>query len=110
MVELDERGRVRRIEIKPAATALRLTWLYAVWGPRFTELLHHAVAAVARHGRAERELQVSEVIADGLREGLRVEAVSFPEGSHLDIGTPGDLARARERYAGPLSPGVQPIS
>jgi glucose-1-phosphate thymidylyltransferase len=92
MVELDERGRVRRIEIKPRATALRFTWLYAVWGQRFTELLHDAVA---RHVAPERELQLSDVIERARREGLRVEAVTFPEGSHLDIGTPEDLARAR---------------
>jgi len=96
MVELDPRGRVRRIEIKPPSTALRFTWLYAVWGPRFTALLHDAVA---RHAAPERELQLSGVIERGLSDGFRVEAVPFPSGSHLDIGTPGDLARARARFA-----------
>ncbi len=103
MVELDGRGRVRRIEIKPPATALRYTWLYAAWGPRFTAFLHDAVT---RHAQQERELQVSAVIERGLGRGFRVEAVPFQEGSHLDIGTPEDLERARDRFraAQPISP------
>ncbi len=95
MVELDAAARVRRIEVKPQRTTLTLTWLFATWGPRFTALLHDTVAG----GRApaQRELAISDVLLEGIEHGLRVEAVSFPSGSHLDIGTADDLARARLR-------------
>jgi glucose-1-phosphate thymidylyltransferase len=98
MVELDARARVRRIETKPRRTALELTWLFATWGPRFTALLHEVVAG----GRVPtgRELGISDVLREGIERGLRVEAVSFPGGSHLDIGTADDLARARARRIG----------
>jgi glucose-1-phosphate thymidylyltransferase len=92
MVDIDSEGSVRGIEIKPASTTLSLTWLFATWGARFTELLHARVAADPPAGR---ELAVSDVFLQAIGRGLRVEAIAFPRGSHLDIGTPDDLERAR---------------
>jgi glucose-1-phosphate thymidylyltransferase len=96
MVATDAAGRVVHIEVKPAATSLRHTWLYAVWAPAFTALLHDFVRRelAAPSGR-ERELQVSDALLLAIAAGLRVEAVVFPGGSHLDVGTPDDLERAR---------------
>lgn len=95
MVAIGSDGAVRGIEIKPARTALSLTWLFATWGPRFSAFLHHAV----RRGRPPhgRELAVSDVLLSAIAAGLRVEAVALPSGSHLDVGTPDDLARARRQ-------------
>ena len=96
MVRADPAGAVLAIDVKPVQTDLRLTWLYAVWGPAFGELLHervaHHLAAAVTGGR---ELQVSDLLLAAIGEGLRVESVAFPEGSHLDVGTPDDLARAQ---------------
>jgi len=92
MVDVDAQGSVRGIEIKPASTALALTWLFATWGAQFTQLLHARVAGALPAGR---ELAVSDVLLEAIDRGLRVEAVAFPLGSHLDIGTPDDLERAR---------------
>lgn len=96
MVELDAAGRVRRIEIKPATTDLLLTWLFATWGPRFSAFLHRGVRSAAPSGG--RELALSDLLLDAIGAGMIVEAVSFPAGSHLDVGTPDDLARARAEF------------
>jgi glucose-1-phosphate thymidylyltransferase len=96
VVEADGGGRVRRLTIKPRSVpAPALTWIAAVWGPAITERLHEAVAA-ARETPGERELYPGDVLARAIDDGLRIEAVTFPQGSHLDIGTPEDLERARE--------------
>jgi glucose-1-phosphate thymidylyltransferase len=92
MVDVDSEGNVRGIEIKPASTALALTWLFATWGTRFTELLHGRAATSPPAGR---ELAVSDLLLEAMERGLRVEAIVLPRGSHLDIGTPDDLERAR---------------
>ena len=44
---------------------------------------------------AGRELYPGDLLQVAVDEGLRVEAVHFPAGRHLDIGTPEDLERAR---------------
>lgn len=90
MVEVDAAGRVVRIEVRPAVTALRSCWLLAVWGPRFTEHLHDAVAA-AREG-AGGELQIGAVVAGALAAGLDVRALEIPDGWYRDVGTPEELA------------------
>lgn len=96
MVDLDEAGRIRGILVKPPASALRYTWIFAVWGPAFTEYLHRNLPRLPRP--AGRELYPSDVVLAAMREGLRVEALPFPEGYHLDVGTPDDLARAASAY------------
>jgi glucose-1-phosphate thymidylyltransferase len=91
MVELDERGRVTGIEIKPAQSTLRLAWCIAVWTPVFSDFIHHFVAG---HEAGAREPIVSDVLLAAVRKQLRVEAVEFPEDMCLDIGTPEDLMNA----------------
>lgn len=94
MVELGTDDRVRRVEVKPASTHLRYTWMLAVWGPRFTDFLHRFADAGAR---ATEELFPGHAIQAAIQHGMEVAAETFAEGSSLDIGTPEDLARARER-------------
>lgn len=97
MIAFDEHGRIHDIIIKPAATSLQHTWLVAIWGPRFTELLHATVAAFdagSRAGDTRGELYVGEVFRAAIREGLAVDAVAFPDAACIDIGTPDDLIRA----------------
>jgi glucose-1-phosphate thymidylyltransferase len=108
VVVADADGRVREIVIKPPMQPARpegvpaftaFTWIAAVWGPAITERLHDEVAAVRRAAEEgavpERELYPGDVLARAAADGLRIEAVTFPEGMHLDIGTPDDLHRAR---------------
>lgn len=96
MVEADAGGTLVRIYPKPHAMGhLRFTWLTAVWGPRFTDFLVQQVATGPRP--AGRELYPSDVLQAALAAGLRITTVRFPNGSHLDVGTPEDLERARHR-------------
>jgi len=92
MVELDDAGRVRRLVIKQAATALAYTWSIALWQPELTRYLHEYLAR--RDPGETRELYLGEVIQAAIDDGFAVEAVTFPGGSYLDVGTPEDLERA----------------
>ena len=98
MVDLAPDGRVRRIEVRPAASELAFNWLVAVWGPVFGRFLHdflHEAVAAERTGRTEgtgEELQIGAVLGAAVAAGLRVEGVPFPEGAYRDVGTPADLS------------------
>jgi len=99
MVELDDSGNVRGIEIKPRHTRLRYTWIIAAWTPEFTNFMHHhlqarqgTIHACAGAGRAE--LYVGDVIQAALEKGGSVDSVIFEGGDYLDIGTPEDLVKA----------------
>lgn len=101
MIEIDEAGRVRALEIKPARTRLRHTWMAAAWTPAFTHFMHEHLSALGRveEGGAGRtrgnvDLSVGHVIRAAIRSGLRAGAVAFEEGSYLDIGTPEGMSRA----------------
>jgi NDP-sugar pyrophosphorylase family protein len=95
LVEVDARGRVRRIEIKPRATRLRSTWVFALWTPRFTKfLLRWCERWNARSARLGREPFVSDLFLAALADGLEIETLAVPEARLLDIGTPETLARA----------------
>ena len=96
LVDVDARGRVRRIEIKPEATSLRWTWAFALWTPRFTRFLSRWCETFnARSARLGREPFVSDVLLAGLRQGFSIETVAVPEAKLLDIGTPETLERAQ---------------
>ena len=95
MVSVAQDGRVLEIRVKPGACELSFTWLLALWRRRFSERL---TAFVDRdEGPVDREPQLSDVLSRAIAEGYRVDGLTCPEGSHLDIGTPEDLARAQAR-------------
>lgn len=98
MVETDERGQVQSIVIKPDKTALTMAWMAALWSPVFTEFMHNYISEKASAGSSLAggpvELHLGEVFRAAMQNGLSVEAVTFPQGSFLDIGTPSDLAKA----------------
>lgn len=85
MVATDESGHVTEIEIKPDATTLELTWILAAWKPSFSEYLS------ANHDGDH----LGHVFQRAAADGLQIDSVPFPEGRSLDIGTPGDLDRAK---------------
>ena len=91
MVAADDRGRVTEIQVRPRTSALPFNWLLAVWGPAFTELLHQAVTEEKQSSGAGLELQLGTVMARALEEGLSLQAVPFPKGWFIDMGTPEDL-------------------
>jgi len=102
-IALDDKGRIKTIEINPKSTHLKLTWIIAVWTEKFSIFMHkyiqkpnktgnsgHELAA----GKTPQELFLSEVIKAALRKNLQVETVFFSKGFYLDIGTPENLTEA----------------
>lgn len=108
MVNLDVRGRIRSLELKPMHTRLQDAWVCAVWTPVFTEFMHRFLQRVSRRPSArlvgnkkidpQGDLPVGAVLQEAIRKGIRVEGVRFPDGDYLDIGTPDALAQAPMRY------------
>ncbi len=96
LVEVDGRGQVRRIEIKPESTTLRWTWAFALWTPRFTRfLVRWCEGFNARSARLGREPQFGDLLASALAEKIEVASLAVPEARLLDIGTPETLEQAR---------------
>ena len=107
MVRVDDSGRVTELVLKPLHTDLHYAWICAVWTPTFTEFLHEFVSSDDAHrcrGQIEHkidpqgDLPVGAVIQAAIRQGIRVDGVLFPMGTYIDIGTPGDLARALRMF------------
>lgn len=100
VVEFDPGGQIRSIIIKQEQTGLRYAWIIAVWTPVFTRFMHEYLSSdqVGKNVSADRELFVGDIVQAAIGSGLRVKGLSFPEGTYLDIGTPDDLAKAREKY------------
>lgn len=96
MVALDDAGQPTEIVIKQRDRGLRYSWTIAAWGPRFTELL---VDFASAEGSAPAEPSVGDVVQAALDAGILVEAVTFDNGSYIDVGSPEGLAEAR-RFAG----------
>jgi glucose-1-phosphate thymidylyltransferase len=97
LVEIDERGRVLAIDIKPREARAGWMWVLALWTPRFTEFLHEWVQrpdSMAPHGR---EPFPSDVLLAAIDHGLTVTGMAVPEARPLDIGTPETLSRALAR-------------
>jgi glucose-1-phosphate thymidylyltransferase len=97
MVDLEEDGRITRIDVKPEETQLCHTWGIAVWTPRFTYFMHEYLKVLKRTN-AERELFVGDVIRAAIDEGLYVEGIHVSGEPYLDIGTPEDLLRATRQF------------
>lgn len=102
MVEMDEKGSVFSIHIKPEHTKLTYAWEMAVWTPTFTRFMHEYVLSVEEKYRINTlgasgeldELHVGDVIQAAIENSMNVDAVLFEDGSCLDIGTPEDLMKA----------------
>lgn len=91
MVDFDDAGRVRQIVEKPLHSDLKYMWAIALWTPRFTQFMQDYL--VAKPNPAQ-EIPIGDVIQASINSGLQVEAVPFPNGSYLDVGTPADLMTA----------------
>lgn len=106
-VTLDRKGRVQAVAVNTFGAQHSKTWLFAVWGPRFTEFVHTSVAnwRTRRHAPSRKttqqlseELTFGPIIKDALEQGLNIHGVFFPERSYIDIGTPKNMAAALTRY------------
>lgn len=91
MVETDEEGWVRRVRVKQPESGLRHAWALAVWGPRFTALLHRSVTEHVTD--TERELHLGQLFQTAVADGLSVRSVTFEQGWFRDLGTLAHLPR-----------------
>ncbi len=108
MVDAEENGRVRRIDMKPKATTLTFGWCCAVWTPVFSEFLHrflraeetlHTLRQLTDTGNDPGgDLAVGVVLQAALKAGLLMHSVTFPGERYLDIGTPENLAKAVRQF------------
>lgn len=96
MVDLDDSGRPRRFVIKPKATTLQYTWLCAVWTPAFTFYLHSLIQDIESDWSPDEELFLGDVFDGALDSDIEIDAVCFPDGKYVDIGTPDALAKLRD--------------
>lgn len=106
MIRVDAGGRVTELVLKPAQTDLHYGWICAVWAPAFTQFLQDFVPSdEAREYQQDAgpqidpqgDLPVGAVIQAAIRHGIRIDGVTFPEGTYLDIGTPEALVNAVSR-------------
>ena len=108
MVDVDADRRIHAMTLKPAQTDLRYAWVCGVWSSVFTEFMHEFLASpelkanlgqsADRKIDAQGDIPVGAVIQAAIRKGLRVEGVSFPDDTYVDIGTPDDLVKACRLY------------
>jgi glucose-1-phosphate thymidylyltransferase len=97
MVELDDRGKVRGLHIKPEQTLLTYSWEIAVWKPAFTHYMHNYLSSRKENINdliGQKELFVGDVIQAAIQDNVHIESVIFSEGRYFDIGTPEDLIKA----------------
>lgn len=98
MVDVDEDGRVRFIQVKPGPLRFPHGWAVAAWSGDFTELLHDYVARATERIRDEgglaREPHLGDAIQAAIEAGLLVQSVAFPHGSFIDVGSPANLVNA----------------
>lgn len=99
MVDVEEKGRVRAIVIKPPQTHLQYSWAVAIWTPVFTQFLHTYLADDETLAATQPELSVGHVIEAAVRAGLRVEGFPVSGEPYLDIGSSEGLAKATKRFA-----------
>jgi glucose-1-phosphate thymidylyltransferase len=94
-VELNDKGEVRNIILRPAESSLDRSWAIAVWKPSFTDFLHRYVKSQT-NPESQPELSAGHAIQAGLQAGLRVEGVIISESPYVDVGTPAGLSKVLE--------------
>jgi glucose-1-phosphate thymidylyltransferase len=104
MVDVDQTGRVRSMVLKPETTTLTFTWACAVWQPSFTDFMHASMKEARDNYASSRsslqaidaggDIPIGAIVKRAVDAQLRVHAVTFPDHTCLDIGTPRNLAEA----------------
>ncbi|MBX2837474.1 MAG: hypothetical protein KTR35_11505 [Gammaproteobacteria bacterium] len=95
MVITDANHQVTHIDIKKAHSTSQQTWVCAVWNSDFTRYL---IDWVSKKPLAV-ESHMGDVLLGAIADGLTIGSVSFVKGRVLDVGTPEDLAIARDHRA-----------
>lgn len=87
MVEMDGET-VRRIEVKPVATSLHLTWIVAVWSATFTAFVEDWLGTRGGEAPSGRELYMSDALLAASTAGLAVVGQEVRGGGYDDFGLP----------------------
>ena len=95
MMAVDSQGNVSGLIDKPPHTELKYMWGIACWSYRFAALMHEYLL---ERQNPNKETVLSDIFEAALRKKLQMRAVTFSEGSYLDIGTPDDLLLALRRF------------
>jgi glucose-1-phosphate thymidylyltransferase len=91
-------GNVERVLDKPRGPAPANTWGAAIWGERFSCLLHEGLAQT---GPQPGEPVLGQFFDLAVRRGLKAVAVEFPGGSFEDAGTGEGIVRCGLAATGP---------
>lgn len=103
MVKFDADGNLNEIVIKPRETDLVYTWIMAAWTPVFTRFMHdyldkYAVAYLGNESdEKSSELHIGNVVREAISAGLSTTYVKFDKGTFIDIGTPAELEKVRDK-------------
>ncbi|MEL6650519.1 MAG: dTDP-glucose pyrophosphorylase [Bacteroidota bacterium] len=101
MVDWDKKsGEIIDIQIKPAKTERRFSWINLVWGPRFTDFLHRYIAQDLEKRTQNPELpeiHFSEILLAAKIAGLSLRVKTFPGFRFLDVGTLPSMQKAWKR-------------
>lgn len=104
MVDWDEStGSVRWTIDKPQQSPLQYMWGLACWSSEFTQLLHdfmsqNAVPRVDHLNPSKKELLLGDVFNLAILNKLKVQAVPFPQGQFMDIGTADELDATLKKF------------
>jgi glucose-1-phosphate thymidylyltransferase len=108
MVKIDPGGQVCGFEIGPSQTKLKNTWIIALWDKRFTDFLHEYVSIESKRFKKnvgmkkdsiKVEVSMTQAFEAALHKGLKIDSVTFEEGTFLDIGSPDNLERISQNYS-----------
>ena len=105
MVDFNNDGTIRSIEIRPESTNLQYTWIIAVWTPSFTRFMHNHIKELKGallndknddSGKKPQELFLGSIFQAAIRQNMPVGTVLFNKNSYIDIGTPDNLIKINQ--------------
>lgn len=91
IVTLSADGQIETIQPKPGSGISGMTWIAAVWNPRFSALLHDEARNSITRNQNEREIYIGDVVNHAIQKGLSVIGVPFKNSWCIDLGTTADL-------------------
>jgi len=99
-VELDARGTLKAVRVKPLDRPQDPAWFIAAWQPRFTAFLRTWLERdlSVSDGSGPDELYLGHAVEAARRAGMSVEVETFQGGCFIDAGTPEGLRLALARY------------
>ncbi len=96
MVELNDKGQIIDIKIKPQHTQLTCGWSVALWSPLFTRYLQDKIHFFLKNEEKERlklekqlnrEIYPGDIFKSFILEGHKTDYVLFEDGECIDLGT-----------------------